>query len=104
IAEALALGTPVVCLDRGGPSELLREWPGARGVAVPPRGPTKTARAMAAAIDGFLGAPSVGVAKVSTAVETFNAEIPAAYEYACRSATASRAAAGIVVDETACGS
>jgi glycosyltransferase involved in cell wall biosynthesis len=27
VAEALSLGTPVVCLDRGGPPELLRYWP-----------------------------------------------------------------------------
>jgi glycosyltransferase involved in cell wall biosynthesis len=83
IAEAIALGTPVVCLQRGGPAELLRERTGARGVAVPPRGPTDTARAMAAAIDGFLAAPSVEDTTVSTAVETFSAEILAAYDYAC---------------------
>jgi glycosyltransferase involved in cell wall biosynthesis len=85
IAEALALGTPVVCLDRGGPAELLREWEGGQGAAVPPRGPTATARAMAAAIDGFLAAPPVEHTQVRTAVDTFSAEILAAYEYACGS-------------------
>jgi glycosyltransferase involved in cell wall biosynthesis len=92
IAEALAVGTPVVCLDRGGPAELLRQWPGARGVAVPPRRPGDTARAMAAAIDGFLVAPSVKGTKVGTAVGTFRAEILAAYEYACGHAATTSAA------------
>jgi glycosyltransferase involved in cell wall biosynthesis len=27
VAEALALGTPAVCLARGGPAEILRQWP-----------------------------------------------------------------------------
>ena len=44
----------------------------------------------AAAIDGFLVARSVGIAEVSTAVETFNAEILGAYDYAWRTAAASR--------------
>ena len=82
VAEALAMGTPVVCLDRGGPAELLREWPGGRGVAVPPRGRVSTARAMAAAIDGFLVAPPVEATQVTIGVEQFSSEILAAYEYA----------------------
>jgi glycosyltransferase involved in cell wall biosynthesis len=81
VAEGLALGTPVVCLDRGGPAELLREWPGGRGTAVPPRGPVATARAMAAAIDGFLTTPAIQTTDVTTAVKRFSAEILATYEY-----------------------
>ena len=34
VAEALSLGTPVVCLDRGGPPALLAEWPETRSEAV----------------------------------------------------------------------
>jgi glycosyltransferase involved in cell wall biosynthesis len=88
VAEALALGTPVVCLDRGGPAELLREWRGGKGAAVPPRGPVSTARAMADAIDRFLAARPVETTSVTTAVEQFSAEILAAYEYASASAAA----------------
>jgi glycosyltransferase involved in cell wall biosynthesis len=81
VAEALALGTPVVCLDRGGPAELLRQWPGAQGVAVRAHGPVATARAMARAIDGFMaGAPSP--TSGPTEPSQFAAEILAAYEYA----------------------
>jgi glycosyltransferase involved in cell wall biosynthesis len=83
VAEALALGTPVVCLDHGGPAELLREWSGGHGVAVRPRGPASTARAMAAAMDGFLGRSSFEAKGATTAVEQFCKEILAAYEYAC---------------------
>ena len=57
VAEALAIGTPVVCLDRGGPPAILREWPGTGSVAVEPAGATSTARAMAAAVDNFLANP-----------------------------------------------
>ena len=34
VAEAAALGTPVVCLDHGGPGQLVRLWPKTPGVAV----------------------------------------------------------------------
>ena len=34
VAEALSLDTPVVCLDRGGPPQLLRYWPGALAATV----------------------------------------------------------------------
>lgn len=57
VAEALAIGTPVVCLDRGGPPAILREWPGTGSVAVEPADATSTARAMAAAVDAFLADP-----------------------------------------------
>jgi glycosyltransferase involved in cell wall biosynthesis len=57
VAEALAIGTPVVCLDRGGPPAILREWPGTGSVAVEPADATSTARAMAAAVDNFLANP-----------------------------------------------
>jgi glycosyltransferase involved in cell wall biosynthesis len=81
VAEALALGTPVVCLDRGGPAELLRQWPGGQGVAVRARGPVATARAMASAVDGLIaGVPSPGPCRAEAS--HFTAEILAAYEYA----------------------
>ena len=94
VAEALALRTPVICLDHGGPAELLREWPGGQGAAVPVRGPTSTARAMAAAIDGFLARSPVQTSNITTGVEQFSREILAAYEYACGYVTVRSRASG----------
>ena len=54
VAEALSLGTPVVCLDRGGPPELLRHWPGAHAAMISTQSADNTARAIAASIDRFL--------------------------------------------------
>lgn len=57
VAEALSLGTPVVCLDWGGPAELVRQWPGSPAITVPVGRIGTTAAAAAAAIDRFLGDP-----------------------------------------------
>jgi glycosyltransferase involved in cell wall biosynthesis len=57
IGEALMMGTPVVCLDHGGPVELIREWPASPSVKVAPGRPGPTARAFADAIDRFLDDP-----------------------------------------------
>jgi glycosyltransferase involved in cell wall biosynthesis len=57
VAEALSLGTPVVCLDWGGPAELVRQWPTSPAVAVPVGRIEATAAAAAAAIDRFLRDP-----------------------------------------------
>jgi glycosyltransferase involved in cell wall biosynthesis len=57
VGEALALGTPVVCLDRGGPVELLRQWESSPGAAVPVSTPRETARQLALAVDKFLSSP-----------------------------------------------
>jgi glycosyltransferase involved in cell wall biosynthesis len=92
VAEALALHTPVVCLDRGGPAELLRDWPGARGLAISPRGPEWTARALAAAVDRILAEPQAPGTTAATAVDQFTAEILAAYDYAYARAMADRSA------------
>lgn len=54
VAEALTLGTPVVCLDHGGPAELTRQWPQVAAERVAPRGPRQTAAALAAAVDRLL--------------------------------------------------
>jgi glycosyltransferase involved in cell wall biosynthesis len=50
VAEALAAGTPVVCLDHGGPAELIRRWSDARSQAIPPTRPRATAQAMSDAV------------------------------------------------------
>ena len=82
VAEALSLGTPVVCLDRGGPSELLRYWPGAHAAVISTQSPDNTARAIAASIDRFLfDAPPVP--PTSRRPETsFDEQLLAAYQTA----------------------
>jgi glycosyltransferase involved in cell wall biosynthesis len=57
IGEALMMGTPVVCLDHGGPVELIHQWPSSPSVKVAPGRPDPTARAFARAIDHFLDDP-----------------------------------------------
>ena len=57
VAEALAMGTPVVCLNWGGPPTILAEWPDVTAAAVQPADAPSTARAMAAAVDDFLADP-----------------------------------------------
>jgi glycosyltransferase involved in cell wall biosynthesis len=54
VAEALTLSTPLVCLDHGGPAELVRQWHQSPSITITPAGPEATARALAAAIDRFL--------------------------------------------------
>jgi glycosyltransferase involved in cell wall biosynthesis/thiamine kinase-like enzyme len=82
VAEALSLGTPVVCLDRGGPPELLRYWPDAPADVISPQSPDKTARAIAASIDRFLfDAPPVR-STPHRAVISFDEELLAAYRTA----------------------
>lgn len=55
VAEALALGTPVVCLDRGGPPVILDQWPDVPSHLVPPSTPRRTAGLIARAIDELIG-------------------------------------------------
>lgn len=82
VAEALSLGTPVVCLDRGGPPELLQHWPGAPAVAVPPESAERTARAIAAAIDRFLLDPPPLARTPRRASTCFEQELLTAYDVA----------------------
>jgi glycosyltransferase involved in cell wall biosynthesis len=82
VAEALSLGTPVVCLDRGGPPELLRYWPGAHAAAIAPHSPTTTARAIAASIDQFLRDPPPVWPTPHAAATSFDQELLAAYQTA----------------------
>lgn len=82
VAEALSLGTPVVCLDRGGPAELLHHWPDGRGAAVRPGGPKTTARRMAAVVDDLLAGTARRAGPRATEDGRFTAEILTAYEYA----------------------
>jgi glycosyltransferase involved in cell wall biosynthesis len=57
VAEALSLGTPLVCLNHGGPAELAQQWPDTPSTRVDPRWPEATARVLAAAVDHHLQSP-----------------------------------------------
>ncbi len=86
VAEALAMGTPVVCLDRGGPAEILTQWPQTMSVAVKPADARSTARAMAAAIDEFLAHPPEVRHSPLPAKGSFEEQVLEAYDYAVRKA------------------
>jgi glycosyltransferase involved in cell wall biosynthesis len=87
VAEALSLGTPVVCLDHGGPAEVVRRWPTSSSRRIAPAGPAVTARRIAEAIDGFLAdPPPLRSAPVRPNI-SFADSLLAAYEQAARSAT-----------------
>jgi glycosyltransferase involved in cell wall biosynthesis len=82
VAEALALGTPAVCLDHGGPPEILREWPRTPSAAVPPSDPDTTARGLARAIGHFLDHPPPICAVPRTSRTSFERELLSAYDAA----------------------
>jgi glycosyltransferase involved in cell wall biosynthesis len=90
VAEALALGTPVVCLDRGGPPALLAEWPDTRSVAVTPRDPESTAQALAAAVDKVLANPPEVRRSALPPRSSFEDQLLGAYERAAGRSPASR--------------
>jgi glycosyltransferase involved in cell wall biosynthesis len=90
VAEALAVGTPVVCLDHGGPAEVVRWWPTGRAALIPPSGPDITARRLAAAVDAFLDeAPDAPTGLVSPSA-TYESLLLDAYDEAVECATGSR--------------
>jgi glycosyltransferase involved in cell wall biosynthesis len=90
VAEALSLGTPVVCLDHGGPAEVTRRWPASPSRRITPAGPAVTARRIAEAIDGFLADPPPLRAVPVRPNVSFADNLLAAYEQAARSAVRPR--------------
>jgi glycosyltransferase involved in cell wall biosynthesis len=82
IAEALSLGTPVVCLDHGGPSELVKHWPEALSKRIRPTSPDGTARQMAEAVDRFLYDPPPERVFPLTPTTSFDQQLLEAYEIA----------------------
>jgi glycosyltransferase involved in cell wall biosynthesis len=86
IAEALALGTPVICLDHGGPAEIVGQWAGPSAL-IAPRSPDTTARSMAAAIDRFLRDPPTERERPIKARTSFAEELLDAYEVAAAAGT-----------------
>lgn len=87
VAEALSLGTPVVCLDYGGPAEVVRQWPRSPARLVAPAGAETTARQMAEAIDGFLADPPPVVAEPIRPAVCFADALMNAYNQAARTLT-----------------
>lgn len=82
VAEALSLGTPVVCLRRGGPPEIARNWPSNLSTCIPPTTRDQTVRRIAAAIDGFLRAPTPVLRSPLVGRRSFETEILHAYDIA----------------------
>ena len=54
VGEALSLGTPVVCLDLGGPPVLTTYWPHIPSHVVSPSTPGRTAREIATALNAVV--------------------------------------------------
>jgi glycosyltransferase involved in cell wall biosynthesis/thiamine kinase-like enzyme len=86
VAEALALGTPAVCLAHGGPAEILRQWPDTPSAAIPIADRETTARRLAHAIDQFLNNPPPVGALPRAAATSFEHELLCAYDAAARTA------------------
>ena len=82
VAEALRVGTPVVCLDWGGPASLAYLWKSTPSTLVRPTTPDRTARRLAAAIDAYLAHPPDSENTVRPASLDFETEVLAAYERA----------------------
>jgi glycosyltransferase involved in cell wall biosynthesis len=82
IAEALSLGTPVVCLDHGGPAQVTRHWPERLSTRIAPGRPEGVVRAMAAAIEARLDELEPPATTVHQADVAFDAEILAMYREA----------------------
>jgi glycosyltransferase involved in cell wall biosynthesis len=82
VAEALALGTPVVCLAHGGPAELTRLWPDSPAETVRSSTPRETARSLAAAVDRLLDAAPAIPARTLAPRVSFSDSLLAAYEAA----------------------
>jgi glycosyltransferase involved in cell wall biosynthesis len=90
VAEALSLGTPLVCLDHGGPAQLVRVWPETPSVTVKPGWPDATARGIAAAIDRFLADPPPVREAPARPTVSFQAALHVAYEIAAASRSPQR--------------
>jgi glycosyltransferase involved in cell wall biosynthesis len=82
VAETLAMGTPLVCLEHGGPPELVQQWRQSPSTTVIPTWPDATARALAAAVDHFLAQPPPVPVSPRAPRDCFEDRILDAYEQA----------------------
>lgn len=83
VAEALALGTPVVMLDRGGPPIIAGYWPATSSIAVEPASPRVSAQQISAAMRRVAGRRA---APDSRPARQFSEELLASYDRASSSA------------------
>jgi glycosyltransferase involved in cell wall biosynthesis len=82
VAEALSLGTPVVCLARGGPAALTDVWPDSPAETIEPSTPRETANRLSTAVDRFLdAAPPIPTRPLIPRI-SFSDSVLAAYEAA----------------------
>jgi hypothetical protein len=82
IAEALALGTPLVALTVGGPLQIALSWPSQLSRMVKPTTPRRTACALAEVVEELLAtSPAVSRTVISPST-SFAASILSAYESA----------------------
>jgi glycosyltransferase involved in cell wall biosynthesis len=82
MAEALSLGTPVVCLDHGGPRQIVNYWPPELTTVVRPDWPRRTVRRLAAAVDHHLATPAPVVGEALPARTSFGQSVLDAYKEA----------------------
>jgi glycosyltransferase involved in cell wall biosynthesis len=92
IAEALSLGTPVICFDHGGPAEVVKNWPGKPIRLIPPQRVDAAARAIAVATDEFLARPPLIPQTATQPSTSFSDSLLRAYERAGESRGPSRKA------------
>lgn len=95
VAEALANGTPVVCLDRGGPPELVRCWPGAPATVVAADSPRQAVADMAEAVRMYLEHPLTGDERAGQTQCPYADQILDAYRTAADRTTRERKASMI---------
>jgi glycosyltransferase involved in cell wall biosynthesis len=88
LGEALSLGTPVVCLDHGGPAEVVRWWPTGHAALIPPSDPETTARRLATAADAFLDQAPDPPAEPVLPVASFESSLLDVYDEAVERAKA----------------
>jgi glycosyltransferase involved in cell wall biosynthesis len=84
VAETLSLGTPLVCLDHGGPAELARHWSDSPARLIRPGSLGSTVASLASAIDAYLDEPPSPPPHVLKPDLSFHEEILKAYENAIR--------------------
>jgi glycosyltransferase involved in cell wall biosynthesis len=88
VAETLSLGTPIVALSVGGPPQIVQHWPRRLHRIVVASSPSRTARALAAAVEEFLDDPPEVSPTVIHPATSFTDRILAAYESAVTSSVA----------------
>jgi glycosyltransferase involved in cell wall biosynthesis len=90
MTEAMILGTPVIALNRGGVVASSQRIPGAVITLVEAAGAVRTARRMAAAIDGYIATPPGVLARPALPEVTFADKILSSYEQVVRNEKAKR--------------